>query len=277
MQNPVSILAALGAILLWASLAMTSKLLAGIPPFYQLTIGFLVGALPVVTGARAFPPLKVLGLGVAGLFGYHLFLFTAFRLAPPVEANLINYLWPMVMVLMAPLFYVHAHLSRWHFVGAGLALLGVVLLMSFQRVSFTPATVAGYLSAAAAALTWPVYSLLKGRTPQVELRTTGGICLVAALLSLATHLTLEVTPTPTEREWWLLLWMGVGPFGAAFYLWDFAIKKGDPRVIGALSYLTPVLSTVLLVFVAKQSASPATWVAMFLMTLGSLVGGRVSR
>lgn len=277
MQNPFSILAALGAIILWASLAMTSKLLAGIPPFYQLSIAFFIGALPVLTGRSAFPPPRVLALGVLGLFGYHFFLFTAFRLAPPVEANLINYLWPMFMVLLAPLFFSHAYLSRGHLFGAALALLGVAILMSYQSVSFTATSVAGYLSALAAALIWPVYSLLKSRTPQVALKTTAGICLVAGALSLVTHAVTEVTPVPTLQEWGLLLWLGVGPFGAAFYLWDFALKKGDPRLIGSLSYLTPVLSTVFLVFVANQSATAATWVAMLLMTLGSLVGGRLSR
>lgn len=277
MQNPFSILAAFGAIVLWASLAMTSKLLAGIPPFYQLSVAFFIGALPVLTGPSAFPPLRVLALGVAGLFGYHFFLFTAFRLAPPVEANLINYLWPMFMVLLAPLFFSQARLTRGHLVGAALALLGVVVLVSNQSVSLSGASVTGYLCALAAALTWPVYSLLKSRTPQVALKTTGGICLVAGALSLATHAVTEVTPVPTSQEWGLLLWLGIGPFGAAFYLWDFALKKGDPRLIGSLSYLTPVLSTVFLVFVANQSASTSTWVAMLLMTLGSLVGGRLSR
>jgi drug/metabolite transporter (DMT)-like permease len=31
---------------------------------------------------------------VYGLFGFHFFLFLALRHAPPVEANLVNYLWP---------------------------------------------------------------------------------------------------------------------------------------------------------------------------------------
>jgi hypothetical protein len=37
------------------------------------------------------------------LFGFHFLLFMALRLAPPIEANLVNYLWPLLIVLLTPL------------------------------------------------------------------------------------------------------------------------------------------------------------------------------
>ena len=40
--------------------------------------------------------------------------------------------------------------------------------------------------------------------------------------------------------------LGLGPMGAAFYLWDYAMKRGDPRAIGTLAYATPILSTAIL-------------------------------
>ncbi len=257
---------------------MTSSLLKGIPPFYQLAVAFMVGALPVFfKGRKAFPSKQILMLGVAGLFGYHLFLFTAFRLAPPIEANLINYLWPMFMVMLAPLFFREANLNKGHFLGAALALVGVAILVTQQQVTLTGANLLGYFSALAAAFLWPIYSLLKRKKPGEAVITTAGICLVASLLSVVTHLILEEGVSPSNEQWYLLLWLGIGPFGAAFYLWDFSLKKGDPRIIGALSYLTPVVSTVLLVFGADIEASTATWVAMILMTVGSLVGAGLSR
>lgn len=269
---------ALIAIILWASLAMTSSLLAGIPPFLQLAVAFGIGGLPVLFyGRRAFPPMSVLVLGVAGFYGYHFFLFTAFKLAPPVEANLINYLWPMLMVLMAPLFFREAKLKGGHFLGAGLAFAGVVLLIMGRDLEFSSENWWGFALALMAAFTWPTYSLLKKKAPQVEVITTAGVCLVAAGLSALTHFAVEPRVIPNLQEGWLLLWLGLGPFGAAFFLWDVAVKGGDPRVIGALSYLTPVLSTLLLVFVAGVAAGPLTWTAMLLMSVGSLVGAWASR
>jgi drug/metabolite transporter (DMT)-like permease len=271
-------LLALFAIILWASLAMTSSLLAGIPPFLQLAVAFGIGGLPTLFyGRRAFPPLGVLVLGVAGFYGYHFFLFSAFKLAPPVEANLINYLWPMLMVLLAPLFFREAQLKLAHIVGAALAFMGVVLLIVGRDLEFSAKNWWGFALALLAAFTWPLYSLLKKKAPSVDAITTAGVCVVAAALSAVTHLVVEPRVIPNAQEWWLLLWLGVGPFGAAFFLWDVAVKRGDPRVIGALSYLTPVLSTLLLVFVAGVAAGPLTWTAMLLMSVGSLVGAWASR
>lgn len=271
-------LLALFAIILWASLAMTSSLLAGIPPFLQLAIAFGIGGLPALFyGRRAFPPLGVLVLGVAGFYGYHFFLFTAFKLAPPVEANLINYLWPMLMVLMAPLFFKEAKLKLAHFAGAALAFTGVVLLIAGRDLEFSSENWWGFALAMMAALTWPTYSLLKKKAPQVEVVTTAGVCLVAAVLSAITHMLVEPRVIPNSQEWPWLIWLGIGPFGAAFFLWDTSVKRGDPRVIGALSYLTPVLSTLLLVFGAGITAGPLTWMAMLLMSIGSLVGAWASR
>ena len=58
------------------------------------------------------------------------------------------------------------------------------------------------------------------------------------------------------RDGLLLLVMGLGPLGGAFLLWDRALKLGDARHIGTLSYLTPLGSTVLLLTVTGRGL---TW------------------
>ncbi len=260
------------AIILWASLAMTASLLKGIPPFFQLAIAFGIGGVPSVLRLReAFTPWRTLLLGVAGFYGYHFFLFTAFKLSSPVTSNLINYLWPTLMVLMTPLFFKTEKLRWSHGLGALLTLGGVGLLLYFKG-EFSPDSISGYLCALGAALTWPLYSLSKKKFPGGSVYLSAGTCLVSALLCLLTHMFTEASVTPTAIQWWLLLWLGVGPFGAAFFLWDKAVRVGDSRLIGALSYLTPVLSTLLLVFGAGAPADTVTWVALLMMSLGSVVG-----
>ena len=70
------------------------------------------GYVPVL-GRVSWP---LLALGVYGLFGFHFLLFISLRLAPPVEANLVNYLWPLGIVVMAPLFLNEGTLAMalWH-------------------------------------------------------------------------------------------------------------------------------------------------------------------
>ena len=49
--------------------------------------------------------------------------------------------------------------------------------------------------------------------------------------------------------------LGLGPTGLAFLAWDHATKHGHIALLGALSYLAPLLSTALLVIIG---AAPAT-------------------
>ena len=100
---------ALGAIALWVSVASLGVLLKHLPPFLLTGLSLLIGGLLALPQVLRDPrqwrvPLSTLALGIYGLFGYHFMLFMALRLAPAVEANLINYLWPLLMVVLAPAF-----------------------------------------------------------------------------------------------------------------------------------------------------------------------------
>jgi len=54
--------------------------------------------------ALRISPLAWLHDGVGGLFGYHALFFAAMAHAPAAEANLLNYMWPLLIVLLsAPL------------------------------------------------------------------------------------------------------------------------------------------------------------------------------
>jgi len=97
---------ALGAIALWAALASLGISLSHVPPFLLTGIALLIGSVPAWPLYRQWKvSASTLALGVYGLFGYHFLLFIALRLAPPVEANLVNYLWPLFIVVLAPLLW----------------------------------------------------------------------------------------------------------------------------------------------------------------------------
>src|ERR1700712_1101448 len=123
---------ALGAIVLWASLASLGVALRHVPPFLLTGLALVIGSVPAWPLARQWKgPARTLALGVYGLFGFHFLLFIALRLAPPVEANLVNYLWPLFIVLLAPVFLPGVHLKAGHvlaalvgFAGAAIAILG---------------------------------------------------------------------------------------------------------------------------------------------------------
>ena len=103
-------------------------------------------------------------------------------------------------------------------------------------------------------------------------------CLLTALLSLFAHLCFEQTVWPdTLSQWLAILALGIGPVGAAFYLWDRGVKLGDIRLLGVLSYAAPVLSTLLLVLVGFTEASLSLAIATLLIVGGALLASRSNR
>lgn len=265
---------ALSAIALWASLAALGVSLSHVPPFLLTGLGLLIGSLIALPLSRfqlsAWRiPLPTLALGVYGLFGFHLLLFIALRTAPAVEANLVNYLWPLGMVVLAPLVLPGTPLRLAHvgaallgFAGAAVAILGQSPAAGSGGAAAVGAAVGagglqiGYLFALGSALVWSTYSLGTRRVAPFKTAAVGSFAAVSGALSLVCHALFEPAVALQARDWALIALLGLGPLGGAFFLWDAALKTGDPRRIGVLAFLTPLLSTVVMVLVTEQ---PLRW------------------
>jgi drug/metabolite transporter (DMT)-like permease len=272
-----AIVYALGAIALWATLASLGLALAHVPPFLLTGLGLLIGSVPAWPLARHWRvPMRTLALGVYGLFGFHFLLFVALRLAPAVEANLVNYLWPLLIVVLAPAVLPGMRLRPAHLAAALAGFAGAVIaILGAARAGESANTSAwGYLPALGSAFVWASYSLWSRRVSAFPTSAVGLFGLLSGLLSLGCHWLLEPAVTLAPRDWLLLAVMGLGPLGAAFFLWDKALKTGDARQIGILSYLTPLASTVLLLLVSGRALSASVAVAAALIIGAAAVGLR---
>ena len=277
---------ALGAIALWVSVASLGVLLKHLPPFLLTGVSLLIGGLLALPQVLRDPrqwrvPLSTLALGIYGLFGYHFMLFMALRLAPAVEANLINYLWPLLMVVLAPVLVKNMQLRPVHlgagllgFGGAALAILGAAGGAAAAPAPGGTGTVTGYLAALAAAFMWASYSLLTQRVAAFPTTAIGRFALVSGALSLLCHWALEAPTSLSLRDGLLLVLMGLGPLGGAFFLWDKALKLGAARQIGILSYLTPLGSTALLIVVTGRQWSWSIALAALMIMFAALLGTR---
>ena len=273
----------LTAILMWSLLAALTVATGKIPAFQLAAMTFAIGALvgfstwigrPAAFGAMK-QPLVAWIVGVGGLFGYHALYFLALRFAPPAEAGLLNYLWPLLIVLFSSLLP-GERLAPHHIIGAVLGLFGTIVLFAGNSAAhFESGHLAGLIAAFVAAFVWAAYSVLSRRLNSVPTDAVAGFCLVTALLAALVHGMVEVTVWPEGSAQWLaIIALGIGPVGAAFYAWDIGMKRGDIRVLGAASYATPLLSTAFLILAGFAQPSAGIVVAAVLIAGGGLIAAK---
>ncbi|MCA0431994.1 MAG: EamA family transporter [Proteobacteria bacterium] len=271
------------AVLMWALLALLTAASGAVPPFQLAAMTFLVGGMvgavtwPFRPGALAAlrQGWKVWALGIGGLFGYHFVYFSAIRAAPPVEVSLIAYLWPLFLVAFSALLP-GERLKLHHVIGVVCGLAGAALVITrgdagnlLARFSY------GHLLAFACAFIWSVYSVLSRRFAQVSTDVVAGFCLSTAVLSMLCHLAFEQTVWPQGPAQWLaILGLGLLPVGLAFYTWDYGVKHGDIMVLGAASYASPLLSTIVLLLAGATAFHWSIALACLLITGGALIAAK---
>ncbi|MGO4440869.1 aromatic amino acid exporter YddG [Rhizobium sp. RAF56] len=267
------------AILMWSFLALLTAASGKMPPFQLSAICFAIGSVPGIVVLVLNPkrlallrqPAKVWVSGIAGLFGYHFLYFTALRNAPAVEAGLIAYLWPLLIVVGSAL--LPGERLRWyHVIGALLGLCGTVLIVGRNGFHFEGAYAIGYAAAFLCAFTWSGYSLITRRFGAVSTDVVTGFCLATSVLSLLCHWGLEATVWPeTALQWVAVVGLGLFPVGAAFYAWDYGVKNGDIQTLGAASYAAPLFSTLILTLFGFAEPSWGIAVACLFVTGGAVL------
>lgn len=283
MTTSTATLVGLTAIVMWSLLAALTVATGRVPPFQLLAMTFAVGACvgPMTwlwrpSAIRALrQPLPVWLVGVGGLFGYHALYFLALRLAPPAEAGLLNYLWPLLIVLLSSLLP-GERLAPHHVIGAVLGFAGTILLFEGNGGGApNPAHIPGFIAAFVAAFVWAGYSVMSRKLAAVPTDAVAGFCLVTALLAAVCHFVLETTIWPeTALQWLAILALGIGPVGIAFFVWDIGMKRGDIRVLGAASYATPVLSTAFLIVAGFAKPTATLAIAAALIGGGGLIAAK---
>ena len=267
---------ALLTITLWSFLAFLGARVNHLPPLFVVGVALTTSGIVSMINIRSWRvPVKTLIIGIGGIFGYHFLYFAAFKYAPPIETNLMNYLWPLLIVLLSPLYLPSYKLHVHHLIGALLGLMGASLIITAGQLHINLIHFKGYVIAASAAFIWASYSLLTKRVPKFSTSAVGSFCLASGLLSFAAYSFTAESFIPnnlTNSDWVSLLLLGLGPMGAAFFTWDAAMKRGDPRIIGSLTYLTPLTSTLALILIGGQQMTWITLIAMVLIVLGAVIG-----
>jgi len=277
----------LGAIALWSVLALLTASAGEVPPFELAALTFAVGggfglAYAAARGRLSAlrQPWTVWAVGVGGLFGYHALYFAALSRAPPAEASLIAYLWPMLIVLLSAL-SPGERLRVRHVVGAALGFAGAATLFAgkaaggFSFHALDARVASGYALALACAFVWSSYSVLSRRLKAAPTEAVAGFCLATSALAALCHSVFETTVAPAgAAHWAAIVGLGLGPVGLAFYAWDYGVKHGDLKLLGVAAYAAPALSTLILVAAGFASVSASLGLACALIVGGAVAATR---
>jgi len=190
------------AVLLWSTLALLTTATGRTPPFLLVSLSFgiafamavgkwLLYREPILHHLRQ--PAVVWALGMYGLFGYHFFYFLALRSAPAVDASLIAYLWPLLIVVLSAALP-GERLRWWHVVGAVSGLVGTgLLVIKGESLALRSEYVVGYGASLVCAVIWATYSVANRRFASVPTDAVGGVCGATAVLAAICHVVFETT------------------------------------------------------------------------------------
>lgn len=265
------------AIASWGTLGALGALSATMNPYLVLGCCFAIGAgLGVLycraTGAGvARPGDQGIMAGALLLTVYHVAYLTAFHFADPISVSLINYLWPACLILVGNLFFGLASGAA-GVIGALVGFSGVVILVRPDGIALTEDQMIGYGLAFFGALCWGTYSNLRRR------RSGAGVgdMVTISAISAAACLILAAATGPGLsdlglRDLYVIVLLGIGPAGGAFFLWDIGMRRGNAALLGVIGYAAPIISTLVMVGLGLGSWSSRIVVAVVLISAGGLI------
>lgn len=263
------------AIPLWATWPALSIQTRNIPPLECLTIAFAVAWLAlsrlerlVVGTSSASSPSWIPAVAFAlGASGSAVFFLLATHYIPAVEANLILYLWPVMVVALGAALGVF-RLGLRHVTGIALGFAGAAILMGLGKLSLS---YAGIALALLGGVSWALYCVfrLKWRRPTGPLLARGfGI---SAVLCGVLHLLLEPSIIPNMGSAAAAGVIGIVPAALANLAWDEGFRRGDSHLLAVMAYATPLCSALLLAALGLESLSGALLIGAILIVIGGFL------
>ena len=270
-------------IVLWGAMpALTKDLLNALPKFETLALSSLFAFLFLFAVNRRAGTLKfdagkiftASWLGFLGLFLYSAFLYVGLERLSSQEACVLNYLWPLMIVLFScPI--LGERLTRRKLLAVGLSFGGVALVMlgGSSTENFSTEKIFGALSCIIAAACYGLFSVLNKKIRLEQKFAMMIIWLTTAICSFAAGFFFETWTLPAVNQIVGLLWLGVLIDAVAYLTWALALENSTNTARTAnLAYLVPILAIFISTFAFGEKLSAAVIPALVLILAGIFIG-----
>jgi drug/metabolite transporter (DMT)-like permease len=216
------------------------------------------------------------GLFVIYIAALYLAIGLAVTRTEVLIVGLLNYLWPTLSIVFSlPILKNKA--SPFLPVGIVLAMFGIILAStlgnnSLTVLSFTLSSLIPYALALIAAISWGLYSNFSRRIgPESEAGGVPLFLLASGILLGLVRITVHESSTWDFRTVLMLLYMSAFPALLAYTFWDLAMRKGNMNLVVSASYLTPIFSTIISVFVLNVPATSSLWLGTAIVIVGAFI------
>jgi drug/metabolite transporter (DMT)-like permease len=249
------------AIPLWATWPTLALRTLEMPAFECLTIAFLFGWMVLSATDRAPAPVNAAPSGwrswipalacAAGLSGSNAFHILATHYIPAAEANLISYLWPVMIVGFGVLLGLFRMRAR-QLAGLGFGFAGAAILMGGGALSLS---LAGLGLGLASGASWALYCVFRLLWKSASGAVLGRGCALSAVLCAVLHVALEPTVLPSIGGIGAAAAVGIVPLAFGNLVWDQGFRRGDSQLLAVMAYATPLCSALLLALLGLERCS----------------------
>lgn len=219
-------------------------------------------------------PWYIWAIVAAGIYGNNICYVIALKYAPPAQAILIYYTWPIFAVILGSLVNRKKNTS-YTYLALALGLLAISLAhMRHHAFVFEPRFIIGYISAFLVALIWSSYTVISQKIQNIPLEVVGIIFGFGMLCSMSVHHAMhESMVIPDLKQAVFLCTIGLFSFGIAYQAWQVGISHGNLNLLRILSYSSPTLAIIWLILFGFTTFSINLIIACALVVLSSAITG----
>ena len=272
------------SILLWSSTATITKLLLNsinsiqillVSSFFAfiflLIVNIIKDNLVQIKEYKINDYIQITGIGLLGTFLYNLFLYLGINRMQASQAFIINYLWPIMIVVFACII-LKEKMTLNKAIAIVLSFIGVIIVTSNGNLlSIDNNSLIGTLFCVLAAISYGLFSVLNKQKKYNKYLSMMLFYLVSFVVSLVYILFTKEWYIPQVNQLVGLIWIGIFTSAIAFTTWALSLEKGDTAKISNLAYITPFLSLIWTALILKENISIYAIAGLIVIILGIFI------
>lgn len=266
MQNYKSYLYIIPAIIFWGSAPAIVKLSLSNIDVFQITffmfllasIGLflliaMMGKLPTLKKYRLKDFIHFALMGFIGIFLYFQFLFHGFYHASAQEAYIINYTWPVWLILFT-IILTKDKLQMKNILSLSISFIGLFIIITKGNIlSFSLENSLGYIFALLSAICYALFSAIGKKEQKDPINAMFFYFLFSSIYAFIPLMMYSELPALSIKESTAITWLGLFSCALGFLFWFKALHHGNTSELVNIVFLTPFLSIFFIyIFIVEQ-------------------------